>query len=522
MKIVITAAGKSQRFKDRGYLEPKFRLEILELSVLEHIINMFEATDDVLVVTTLSLFEKNEEYFLYLKEMNKRIDISIIDEHNDGPVSTVLTASVQNWLGSDPFIVSYCDFFVRWNYQAFMRQIDEDSPDGCIVTFSGMQSASRGKTLFAYLNTRGKDVLEIREKKSFTNSPISELTSAGIYFFKNAKIFRRFSQESIGTFEGYSEKYVSLVYNPMIKANLRVTHFQCDKFIGLGTPEDFEEFKYWENYFHSRNSLSSLGEVENKLIPMAGGGARFKKAQIDVPKALIPINQEPMFFQALNSAPRATNNILLTSKDITKRVASASANISKEQEKVLVVNIPGKTSGPGATILEAKPLVGEMSDVVVSSCDYYLSINHDEFSAIRSQEGIDVIIFYCYFNYYRMRNPRAFAYCKTNQVGLVEKVVEKSLLSDSPENDKLIVGTFWFRRGSDLISALEQAETENCRVNGEIYVGNSINYLIEKGLKVGVVQIKHWISFGDPEELEVFFWWQELLGDKLQTFSTTD
>ena len=50
----------------------------------------------------------------------------------------------------------------------------------------------------------------------------------------------------------------------------------------------------------------------------------------------------------------------------------------------------------------------------------------------------------------------------------------------------------------------------NITVNGEHYVGTSINYLVEHGKKIVIFDIEQWISFGDPFELKILEYWQDV------------
>jgi dTDP-glucose pyrophosphorylase len=109
-----------------------------------------------------------------------------------------------------------------------------------------------------------------------------------------------------------------------------------------------------------------------------------------------------------------------------------------------------------------------------------------------------------------VKNPSAFAYCVVAKDGLtVAKVVEKEVISDKPQFDPLVVGTFWFRRAGDFKRAARSLIDKDIRVNGEHYVGTSINQLIEQGAKFVIFDIDQWISYGDPFELQIMEFWQD-------------
>jgi len=49
-----------------------------------------------------------------------------------------------------------------------------------------------------------------------------------------------------------NEYYVSMVYNLLIKDNLKVLIFEIEKMLQWGTPKDLEEYLVWSNYFLNR------------------------------------------------------------------------------------------------------------------------------------------------------------------------------------------------------------------------------------------------------------------------------
>ena len=44
-------------------------------------------------------------------------------------------------------------------------------------------------------------------------------------------------------------------------------------------------------------------------------------------------------------------------------------------------------------------------------------------------------------------------------------------------------------------------------------MGTSINYLIEKGMKVHIFEVNKWISFGDPIELDLYYFWEDFFNE---------
>ena len=515
MRIVIPAAGKSQRFKEAGFFLPKLFLPVGEKLMIEHVIEMFDQQDEfLLIISEESRTEFNQEYEKLCSKY-RNLKIAAIPSHALGPGFSIANDKVFDFVLDSSFIVTYCDFFVEWNYKKFLEFISSTSPAGSIVSFKGLQPSSLGSTMFAYLRVFGNQVLQVREKASFTENRMSEFASTGIYYFANWKTYVNAFKNLNNELPNTSERYVSLLFNYIRSAKLEVNHFEANKFVCLGTPEDYNEYLSWYNFFNNRNLSLEPQEiiVDLSILPMAGQGQRFSDAGYRLPKPFIPINSVPMFIATLDSLPQCKEYAIITKPNFALRVQSTLNQIRPNQQ-VNVEVLAESTFGPGETLLSFPKLFEEGKSLIVSSCDYEHQFSTSKFRDAIADKLIDGLVFTTKFSKFRMRNPNAFAYCVEGLNREIFKIVEKKTISDQPEEDALVVGTFWFRDAADLRSALEDAVANNYRVNGEIYVGTSINLLIEKGLNFRCFEVDNWISYGDPFELDLYHWWEELLGDE--------
>ena len=106
--------------------------------------------------------------------------------------------------------------------------------------------------MYCYLKTVKELIIDLREKKSFTNTPSEEYASAGIYYYKSLDQFKYYSEKVINSKKInriYKEYYVSLPYLFLLKENKKILNFEAENFISLGTPRDYEKFISWKNYF---------------------------------------------------------------------------------------------------------------------------------------------------------------------------------------------------------------------------------------------------------------------------------
>jgi glucose-1-phosphate thymidylyltransferase len=63
------------------------------------------------------------------------------------------------------------------------------------------------------------------------------------------------------------------------------------------------------------------------------------------------------------------------------------------------------------------------------------------------------------------------------------------------------VGFYYFKDSHGLISAIEEQMQRGITINGEYFLADAINILLERGLKMSVRQVDVWLDAGTPETL---------------------
>jgi NDP-sugar pyrophosphorylase family protein len=248
---------------------------------------------------------------------------------------------------------------------------------------------------------------------------------------------------------------------------------------------------------------------------MAGKGTRFQKALFKVSKPLISVSNKPMVVTACCSFPGASKWIFLPRAiDMVKHPIKEALQ-KYFPNKSIVIPVENETSGQVATCLLARNELDPSDHVLIASCDYKTIFDQEEWSKMVKDNSIDAVIWTCRLGASLTKNPKAFAYCETSEDGrTVTKIVEKNTISNDPGKDPLVVGTFWFRRAEDLINMAEEVIRLNINVNNEHYLGNGMNLMINAGKKIVIFDVKQWISFGDPFELDVYYYWEDYFYSK--------
>ena len=93
-------------------------------------------------------------------------------------------------------------------------------------------------------------------------------------------------------------------------------------------------------------------------------------------------------------------------------------------------------------------------------------------------------------------DPRRFGVAELDSAGRVTRLVEKP---DSMENNRAVVGCYYFRESRALITAIEEQVARGTSLKGEYYLTDTINIMIEHGLKMQVHLADTWLDTGTIE-----------------------
>ena len=249
MKHIIILSGHSQRFLDRGYtIKPLIKIyDKLFIEYVTDTLNLTSFEDVTFVIKQEDVDRYNLESILKNKFLN--CSISIIEGHRLGPAYSVLQANCIH--NNEETLVTYCDLFIKWNIQNFYNHIKEQNVDGSIVTHTGWHPHRVYNKYFAYLRVDNNIVLEVKEKQHFTDNPENEYASGGIYYFKTGLMLKNYCEKLINqNIKVNNEFYITMTYNLMIEDNLKVTHFDSNNYVCLGTPKDVELFDAFQKIYN--------------------------------------------------------------------------------------------------------------------------------------------------------------------------------------------------------------------------------------------------------------------------------
>lgn len=234
MNIIITMAGASSRFFNKGYKLPKYMLTLEDITVFEKSIirykDFFKISDFTFVI-----LENFETKNFVAEKCNKlgilNFKIIVLEYITEGQAETVYFALKRMRIENDESIlIGNIDTFS----EAYFFSNKELNYDGFLEVFTG----EGDHWSFAKTKKQSSLVIETAEKKR-----ISKYCSSGLYYFKKVSdyIFA-FETAKSKSLKEKNEYYIAPLYNSLIEKGLKIHIVERDinDFQFCGTPEEYE------------------------------------------------------------------------------------------------------------------------------------------------------------------------------------------------------------------------------------------------------------------------------------------
>ena len=84
----------------------------------------------------------------------------------------------------------------------------------------------------------------------------------------------------------------------------------------------------------------------------------------------------------------------------------------------------------------------------------------------------------------------------------------KQPISDDPQKDHALIGTFTFRKAQDFLDGVNSLYENDGKFNGEFYADSVIQELVNMGKKVKVFEVDYYVSWGTPNDFKTYEYWQ--------------
>ena len=230
MNIVILLAGPSDAFSESGHKYPKALVEVRNRPIIEHVVDnirpLFHENNKIIFVT-----RENDNTKFYLDNILQLLVpgssvVPVYGNTSGAAISTLL--SIEKIDNSKSLLIINGDQIIDENLLELVNRLK--GSDGGTVVFKSVHP----RWSYVRCDEQGY-VVEAAEKK-----PISNLATAGFYYYKRASDFIKFAKQMIMKDAHIDNNfYVCPIFNEMILAQKKITITEIDsnKYHSLMDPE---------------------------------------------------------------------------------------------------------------------------------------------------------------------------------------------------------------------------------------------------------------------------------------------
>jgi hypothetical protein len=503
-------SGTGKRFVDAGFYHLKPLIPIANSRIIFEVMSMFPGIDDPLFIVSKDHKQKSD-LIKYLKENWPNSEISEIDSHKLGPGYAIYQS--QKYIDKTrPVIVSYCDYSGNWNFEEFCRELNK--VDSLILTYTGFHPHMLRNTKYAYVRKDAQDfVKEIQEKNSFTDFPMTEEASAGLYAFSSGDLLLEAISEQITmNYSHFGEYYISLTIVPLLERGLRVKTFLMKKFTQFGTPEDLNDWNYLYKSIHEQ-VFKNL-EIDKKTLNddtsviLAGGiGSRLSDFT-QVPKPFIEIKGKELWQISNLAVSNSLNKYIVIRKEFVSYLEEA------DNSEVILLEKPtqGQADTARYALSKIKPNSGPLTFL---SCDNVIN-QIDYKNAIKLLEESDLVVWTSSGYPMAKYKPNRYSWVNLEQ----NRVIGFSLknLPSNFNQPSMIIGNFSFK-SMDLAKVLiNECFKSADRYSSEIYLDSVIQIALEFGYNVSAINLERFFAIGTEDEINTYNYYLDLEMSKNLSF----
>lgn len=254
---LIPLAGHGSRFSKEGYKDPKPLLDVSGKAMILQANNQLPKSE---LNRYVCLQDHIDEYQIdqAIKANQPNALITTIDHVTEGQAITC-EMGMEGIDDDAPLLIAACDNGMLWSHKAYAQLIANKNIDSIVWTFKGHPSARENPQMYGWVNTEKQgDIIKatgVSVKKAISENPVNDHAIVGTFYFRKAALFREALAElKRQNIRVNNEFYVDSMVGILIDLGYQVAAFEVSAYIGWGTPNDYETFKYWQSYFHKTSN----------------------------------------------------------------------------------------------------------------------------------------------------------------------------------------------------------------------------------------------------------------------------
>lgn len=231
-----------------------------------------------------------------------------------------------------------------------------------------------------------------------------------------------------------------------------------------------------------------MAETLKVVIPMAGWGTRMRPHTWSKPKPLVSVAGKTSFDHLMDMFtslpdPKNTEYIFIIGPFLGEQIP---IHVQKNYPRIhahFIVQEEMKGQSHALWLsrhLLKGPMLMVFSDTLLET----------DFSFLK-EEPADGIAWVK-----AVPDPRRFGVAEVDESNRIRRLIEKP---QSKENNLALVGCYYFRRGENLIAAIDEQIKRAIQLKGEYFLADAINILLENGATMRTQSVETWLDTGTIE-----------------------
>lgn len=260
MIILIPMAGAGSRFVQEGYAKHKPAIPTTDRRTGKKVPMVVAATMD------LPSLKNEKDQLIYIDRDFHHADgveseilgcypnakFITINYLTEGQASTCLLA--KNYINNNQeLIIAGCDNGMVMDTQRF-KELKKET-DALIFTYRNHELVLIKPEAHGWAKVDSDDnLVAMSVKKPISNNPLNDHAVVATFWFKKGSDFVNATERMIQRNDRVNgEFYVDQVMQHALELGLKVKVFEIQRYIGWGTPKDYEDYEntiqYWRNFY---------------------------------------------------------------------------------------------------------------------------------------------------------------------------------------------------------------------------------------------------------------------------------
>lgn len=267
MNIIIPMAGAGQRFADEGYKIHKPAIPTVDRRSGRKLPMVVCATMDLPGVEVEGnnvtyidrTFHRTDGVEEEIAKHYPKASFITVENLTEGQACTCLLAKdkINN---ENPLLIAGCDNGMVLDNGAFQMLTSEC--DVIVFTYRHNQAVLEHPNAYGWvLVDDSNKIIGLSIKKAVSDTPMEDHAIVATFWFKHGSDFVRAAEKMIAENDRINnEFYVDEVIKHAMELGLDARVFEIDRYIGWGTPKDYEEYMhtivYWKEFVSGQGFLA--------------------------------------------------------------------------------------------------------------------------------------------------------------------------------------------------------------------------------------------------------------------------